>query len=540
MEAPSSVNPAEIVADLRRVIQQYSGATPHPSSGAAYLLQYRDALETVGDEAALKVIQGCAEMGMYWGPALLALPKRVSTRGGIASSEDIRAAIAEGTGTDGPTLFAEVRSALERYLHWSEQWAYDLGALWVMQAKIASELPSVYYLFLSGTKGRGKTTALDILSELTGALNASNISVAAVVHYLRDRPNSPICIDEFDARRDSDMDSALASIVRDGYTKGKPYLRWDPTRKEMDECPTYGAKAIGFRGAVDDALEDRGFPLPLSTTALTGTEGARLVGRNMARNLGDLPSRLTKWGERISKEWMAPDFENEDWLAKTKGVVGDGEGANRETLLSMIVLAVADAIGVDVNDSLKAALGLKREVAEANTSTDVEEARETLEGLIGRTGTLTKEAEFYTIRQKEFADAINAKRKERKERPLTSAQIAKLRNDLGISPNWLTHPFNRTTWNIPVKEWASRQGVPNAPNVANATGVTVAVSHVSHVSQGMPEPPSPVPEEDLLGVTQGAQTLADRVLANARMEGSLPPPDPPPRKGWPPNLGCRW
>ena len=55
------------------------------------------------------------------------------------SPEDIRAAIAEGTGTDGPTLFAEVRSALRRYLHWSEQWAYDLGALWVMQAKIASE-----------------------------------------------------------------------------------------------------------------------------------------------------------------------------------------------------------------------------------------------------------------------------------------------------------------------------------------------------------------------------------------------------------------
>ena len=433
--------------------------------------------------------------------------------------EEVRAAIAEGTGTDGPGLFAEIKGKLRHYLYWSEEWGYDLAALWVMQSYIASRLSSVFYLHFSGSKGKGKTTALDVLSALTGGLNASNVSVAALVHWLADHPCGAVLADEFDAVKDAERDSALASIARDGYTLGKPYLRWDPAKKQLDACPTFGAKAFGFRGAVDDALEDRGFTIPLPTTALKGREGLRLVARNMDRRFGDLPLRLPKWATRIIKEWTPPIYDGDEWLSQVEAVVGDLSGSSRESQLSVVVLAVADAVGVDVTDSLRAALGLRREVAEANTDIGIEDARDVVEEIIARTGTLTKEAEFYVIRQKDFADALNARRKERHERLLTSPQIAKLRNDLGIDPAWLTHPVNRTTWNIPKKEWERRQGVANMANMANMHGDADNVSHVSHVSQGAPEAPSgPVPEESHLG-----PTLADRALANARREGSLAP-----------------
>ena len=443
----------------------------------------------------------------------------------------------ESEGQDGPALYAEVRTVLRNYLHWPAEWCYDIGALWVMQAPIANLLPSVFYLLFSATKGHGKTASLDVLAGLTGALNASNISVAALVHSLKNSPGQPVCIDEFDVARDTERDSALASIARDGYVPGKPYLRWDPTKKGMDVCPTYGAKAFGFRGAVDDALEDRGFNLPLPTTPLRGREGAALVRRNYHRTFGDLPLRLLKWATARTKEGLE-EREEEDWHVRLEALVGpEVYGANRETQLSGVVLAVADAVGVEIGDSLRATLGLKREMAEANTDIGVEEAREVLEDLIGCTGTLTKEAEFHVIRQKDFANALNARRKERRERPLTSCQIAKLRNDLGIEPAWLTHPRNRATWNIPVKEWTNRQGVANPPNMANLHGDADRVSHVSHVSQGVPVPPSgPVPEESHLG---DGPTLADRALANARREGSLAP-DPPlnpyyyPPEGWKP------
>ena len=468
-------------------------------------------------------------------------------------------------GTDGPTLYAEVKTTLRTYLHWPADWCYDLGTLWVMQARIADRLPSVFYLFFSSSKGRGKTTALDLLAALTRGLNASNISVAALVHWLEEHPCGAVLVDEYDVARDAERDSALASIARDGYTPGKPYLRWDPIHREMDECPTYGAKAFGFRGSVDDALEDRGFAMPLPTVALRGREGAKLVARNMSRSVDDLPVRLRAWGARVGKEWSSPDCEDEEWLGKVEAVVGESYGANRETQLSMVVLSVADAVGVDVSDALRAALGLRREVASANIDLGIEEGREVIEEIIARTGTLTKEAEFYVVRQKDFAAAINSRRKERRERPLTSSQVAKLRNDLGIEVAWLTHPKNCVTWNLPAKEWMLSRGeanppnppnpqvkddrvsqvsqvrhpppdvphdpvvnvtggVANPPNPPNLHGVNGWVSQVSQVSQGAPERDP----EDLLGP---GPTMADRALANARREGSLAP-DPPSRRRW--------
>ena len=434
---------------------------------------------------------------------------------------------------DGATLFAEVRGMLKTYLYWPQPWCYDLGALWVMQAYIADLLPSVFYVMFSATKGCGKTASLDVLAGLTRALNASNISVAALVHSLKASPTRPVCIDEFDVARDAERDSALASIARDGYTPDKPYLRWDATRKSMDECPTYGAKAFGFRGAVDDALEDRGFTLPLPTTPLRGREGAGFVLRNYHRIFGDLPLRLGKWATARTMEGLE-DREEEDWHARVEAVVGAGYGANRGTQLSGIVLAVADAVGVDADESLRAALGLKREVAEANIDRDVDEAREVLEELIGRTETLTKEADFFVIKQKTFADDINGRRKLRGDRSLTSKQLAKLRNELGIDQAWLTHPHHVVCWNIPKKEWGSKhtQRVAPMPPQPPPHGEDDRGGHGGLGGLPMHAPLSgPIPEESLLGP---GPTLADRAIANAEREGSLAPDPTPPSPSYSP------
>ncbi len=70
------------LANLKRVIKMYSDCAPHPGSRAAYLLRYRDALETVGDEATDAVMRGCESLGQDWGPPLLALAEKVRARGG--------------------------------------------------------------------------------------------------------------------------------------------------------------------------------------------------------------------------------------------------------------------------------------------------------------------------------------------------------------------------------------------------------------------------------------------------------------------------
>ena len=70
------------VTEIHQLSEQYRDCVPHPDTRAAYLLRYRDALETVGDEAAAAVIAGCATLNKPWGPALLALAERVRARGG--------------------------------------------------------------------------------------------------------------------------------------------------------------------------------------------------------------------------------------------------------------------------------------------------------------------------------------------------------------------------------------------------------------------------------------------------------------------------
>jgi hypothetical protein len=395
----------------------------------------------------------------------------------------------------GPVMFERAREVIGKHVRFAEGWALDIAALWVIEAYVTRCLPATFYIMLSATKGKAKTVTLDLLCALTGALNASDISVAALVHWLDDHPFGAVCVDEMDVVRDAERDSALAAICRGGYMPGKPYLRWDPIARQPDECPTYGAKALGYRDKVDDALEDRGFVLPLG--AVPGREGAVLVRQNLRREVGDLPLQLHEWAEGLDiGDTIRREMATDSWLEKVEAVVGpENIGANRETQLTMIALAVCRAACIDLADSLRAAFGLRREVAAANVSDGLEEARDVLEEMLSHVGTLTKEAEIFQVRQKDFADALNARRKEKHLRPLTSTQIARLRNDLGIRPTWLTHPKNRSTWNIPVGEWDALlgRGAANPPNPPNPTVTDGGVSQVRQVSLPAPvsEPAEP-------------------------------------------------
>lgn len=392
----------------------------------------------------------------------------------------------------GPELFEKVRAATETYVRFGESWALDIYALSVLQAYVARDLEAVFYVLFSETKGRGKTIALDLWSELTGGLNASDISAAALVHYLSENPNGAVAVDEADVRRDAERDAAIAAILRNGYTRGKPYLRWDPTTRQLDPCETYGAKAIGFRDKVDDALEDRGFILPTGT--VTGREGARFVLRNLRRETGDLPKQLAAWGRSPHRrEAIAAEMSGDLFVRMVEQVVGaESIGANRETQLTAIALAVCRGACIDLTDSIRSAFDVRREVATANVDVDLDEAREILEEMGARAGLLTRETPLRVIRQSDFARALNARRDERGLRAITSTELARLRNDLGIRPRWLTHPKNKCTWNIPAQEWDGLLGrvVANLPNPPNPTVKDGEVSQVRQVNQGGAAPDS--------------------------------------------------
>ncbi|MGD0587731.1 MAG: hypothetical protein ABSA63_02940 [Thermoplasmata archaeon] len=389
----------------------------------------------------------------------------------------------------GPALFVEVGQTLRHYLAFETEWAYDVAALWVMMAACSAALAVVFYLVFTEKQGKGKTTALGLLSKLTGGLNASDVSPAALVYWLKENPCGAVCIDEFDVPRDAERDSALAAVVRTGYQVDGSYDRWDPRAGKLDSSPTFGAKALGYRGKADEATEDRVFVLPLRAST-PGRDGARLVVRNYRPRVEELCSRLKTWGRLAVASVDEQDWEGDTWLEKIEAVVGkENIGANRETQLTDVCLRVSRVVGVDLTDSLREAFGVRREVASANLSVDVEEAREVLASFT--VNTLTKDAAFVVVRQREFLDKLNAVRKEKGLRAITDG--ARIRNDLGVRPTWLTHPKNKCTWNVPMKEWAAFVGVDartgraaNPPDPPNPTVIDEKVSQVSQVSQPLP------------------------------------------------------
>ena len=430
-----------------------------------------------------------------------------------------------------PLLFEDVRRNLVSHYRFpaGSEWAYDLAALWVMQVYVSDGLSAVFYLLLGGSKGDGKTTLLDLLSLLAGAINASDISVAALVHALSETPDRAVTLDEFDAVRDSERDSALSAIVRNGYVRGKSYIRHNVKTHANEECPTFGAKAIGFRGAVDSALEDRGFPLPC--TKYTGPGGFDYVQANDGPSVGNLPARLREWAGamRETRRLVRAEFKESKWESKVREVVGNRIGANRDSQLASVALQVCRFCCIDLTDSLKAALGLRTETATANTSVSLEEAQEILNGLTQPADSSLKVSEFYVVRQRDFANAVNAKRRERRERPLTSGQIAAIRRDLGVLDSWLSHPQNKTTWNLPSREWDARsksddpsakpnpsgamydegsQGEANPPNLPNLSDTDGGVSRVRPVRLGAPGP-------DLSDPLCGGPALASRLASAA-------------------------
>ncbi|MGC2290039.1 MAG: bifunctional DNA primase/polymerase, partial [Thermoplasmata archaeon] len=146
-------------------------------------------------------------------------------------------------GTDGSSLFREVREMLERYYKFEQPWHSVLCALFVIQAHLARALPATFYLIVKGRYGGGKTSLLNVIGKLGGGLVFENVSVAALARELAD--GRLVCIDEYDVRRPVDVQPVLDSLVRQGYRRdAAPYTRYDATKHEVERIPVYGPKAL--------------------------------------------------------------------------------------------------------------------------------------------------------------------------------------------------------------------------------------------------------------------------------------------------------
>ncbi len=387
-------------------------------------------------------------------------------------------------------IWGDVLEVLRKHFYLGESWQYIVTALFVFQAHAAPVMPGVFYLFLGGRYGQGKTTLLNLLSKLTGGLLLENASIAALARTMGEAQT--LCLDEIDVPRGREYDEIRDALLRQGYrADAAPYVRWDVTTKAPEFIPIFGPKAATFRGTLEDALQSRGFILP--TVKPTGEEGFDLVLANLRPQLQNLPERLQAWGEDTQQQYTPDELLRTAYTGQFRADVRAAVqeiGANRESELAVYALLVAEMVGVDVVEELSKASELAQTLVGAASSNLLEEFRDVLLNLVGPIQPkLAEKAPDYRIFQKDVKDELNRRLKERGERPLGDTAFARLRQEARIEDTWIRRPGNRVLWILP----EAYVGLPNLANMTNLNeepGQRVGeVSQVSHVSLGSSERP---------------------------------------------------
>lgn len=139
-------------------------------------------------------------------------------------------------------------------------------ALWAVATHAADSSDAFPYLCFSSPLPRcGKTRAIEVLELLVRRpWRGTTPSEAGLFRFLADCPT--LLLDEVEglsAKRKSDRDQAIVSILNSGYRKGATVLRWDVVSRTAERIPVYGPKAFCVVGNLPPTLVDRSIVIPM-------------------------------------------------------------------------------------------------------------------------------------------------------------------------------------------------------------------------------------------------------------------------------------
>lgn len=126
--------------------------------------------------------------------------------------------VLRGDYLDPTSLYSFVRSFIKRFLYFEHRQVFDILTAWVIGSYVYQLFQAYPYLHFMGEKGTGKTTILEILTQLSfngkHLTKATPSSLIHQVHY----HSSTLCIDEFEdysSKRKSEDD--LSRFLNGGY-----------------------------------------------------------------------------------------------------------------------------------------------------------------------------------------------------------------------------------------------------------------------------------------------------------------------------------
>jgi hypothetical protein len=240
-----------------------------------------------------------------------------------------------------------VHGTLTKYVAFPSAEAADAVTLYAAVTHAAPHLEFATRLVIkSPVKRCGKSRLLDVLEGLVlDPLPTTNISPAALVHSIKEDKPPTIMLDEADAvfgkaLKNDEKAEHLRGILNAGFTRGRPYRRWDVTIRKMENCPTFALAVIAGIGSMPDTIEDRAVVVVLQRQAPSKKAAKYRIRRDqpavkaVGKRLGEwVTDRATKIGnaepdlpsglnDRAEDTWEAliatADLAGGDWPGRAR------------------------------------------------------------------------------------------------------------------------------------------------------------------------------------------------------------------------------
>lgn len=165
---------------------------------------------------------------------------------------------------DGAGLLDQVLSVLRTYVVLPSDAAAAAVVLWIGASHGVQAWNAAPRLVIKAPEKRcGKSRLLDLIEALCHRpIMTTNASPSAVYRAIgQDATNPPtLLIDESDAifgPKGASEHEDLRGLLNAGHQRGRPALRWDAGRRQLDEIETFALVALAGIGDMPDTIEDR-------------------------------------------------------------------------------------------------------------------------------------------------------------------------------------------------------------------------------------------------------------------------------------------
>jgi hypothetical protein len=205
---------------------------------------------------------------------------------------------------DGDGLLWEVYETLTAYVIFRSPGEAVAITLWAAATHAQHMLQFGTRLVIRSPEKRcGKSRLLDVLTQLVcRPLVTVNISCAALVRSISNEKPPTLILDEADTVfgktiAGDEKAETLRGLLNAGFDRDRPYVRWDVTTRQLENCPTFAMGCLAGIGRLPDTIEDRGVIVSLRRKAANETV-------TKFRTRRDKPA-VKKLGIRLG-QWVTP------------------------------------------------------------------------------------------------------------------------------------------------------------------------------------------------------------------------------------------